>query len=147
MQGNENLGLNQKNFKLRLLKIWTDILRIWIWFYWDFNECNWKFISGMSRKFFDMAKDRKQNRIWFRRISSSGWLDASVSSWFLFLHSKSLVLLFLILISGTENSMTINWMWLHRDHPQRCECGYHFKLVDADPESIDSYATNVKVDY
>jgi len=47
----------------------------------------------------------------------------------------------------TESSMTINWMWLHRDHSQRCECGYWFKLVDADPESLDSYAKHVKIDY
>ncbi|CAG5129133.1 unnamed protein product [Candidula unifasciata] len=30
-----------------------------------------------------------------------------------------------------EDSLTINWMYLNKDEPKRCECGYWFKLVDA----------------
>uniref|UniRef100_C9W1M6 Cytochrome c oxidase polypeptide Vb n=2 Tax=Ixodidae TaxID=6939 RepID=C9W1M6_RHISA len=32
-----------------------------------------------------------------------------------------------------EDQTHINWMWLHRGDPKRCECGYWFKIVDAKP--------------
>ncbi|XP_035213599.1 cytochrome c oxidase subunit 5B, mitochondrial-like [Stegodyphus dumicola] len=32
-----------------------------------------------------------------------------------------------------EDSTVINWIWVHRDEPKRCGCGYWFKLVDAKP--------------
>nr|ABR23413.1 cytochrome c oxidase polyprotein Vb [Ornithodoros parkeri] len=32
-----------------------------------------------------------------------------------------------------EDATVINWMWLHRGDPRRCECGHWFKLVDAKP--------------
>ncbi|KAB0800175.1 hypothetical protein PPYR_08055, partial [Photinus pyralis] len=28
-----------------------------------------------------------------------------------------------------EHVSSISYMWLHRGHPKRCECGYWFKLV------------------
>lgn len=34
-----------------------------------------------------------------------------------------------------DESLTINWMWVHKDHPRRCGCGYWFKLVPR-PEMI-----------
>ncbi|CAL1540339.1 unnamed protein product [Lymnaea stagnalis] len=30
-----------------------------------------------------------------------------------------------------EDALTINWMYVHKGEPKRCECGYWFKLVDA----------------
>ncbi|XP_005100500.1 cytochrome c oxidase subunit 5B, mitochondrial [Aplysia californica] len=30
-----------------------------------------------------------------------------------------------------EDSLTINWMYVHKGEPKRCECGYWFKLADA----------------
>jgi len=30
-----------------------------------------------------------------------------------------------------EDSLTINWMYIHKGVPSRCECGNWFKLVDA----------------
>lgn len=32
-----------------------------------------------------------------------------------------------------EDATVINWMWLHRGDPKRCECGHWFKIVDAKP--------------
>ncbi|RXG69319.1 cytochrome c oxidase subunit 5B, mitochondrial [Armadillidium vulgare] len=32
-----------------------------------------------------------------------------------------------------EDATTINWMWLTKGEPKRCECGYFFKLEDAKP--------------
>ncbi|XP_059163088.1 cytochrome c oxidase subunit 5B, mitochondrial-like [Physella acuta] len=29
-----------------------------------------------------------------------------------------------------EDALTINWMYVHKGEPKRCECGYWFKLVD-----------------
>ncbi|XP_022657802.1 cytochrome c oxidase subunit 5B, mitochondrial-like [Varroa jacobsoni] len=29
-----------------------------------------------------------------------------------------------------EDSASINYMWLHKGEPKRCECGYWFKLVE-----------------
>lgn len=31
-----------------------------------------------------------------------------------------------------EDSSHINYMWLHKGEPKRCECGYWFKLVKGD---------------
>ncbi|KAK5643687.1 hypothetical protein RI129_007532 [Pyrocoelia pectoralis] len=28
-----------------------------------------------------------------------------------------------------EKSSSVNYMWLYRGHPKRCECGHWFKLV------------------
>ncbi|XP_060519337.1 cytochrome c oxidase subunit 5B, mitochondrial-like [Cylas formicarius] len=28
-----------------------------------------------------------------------------------------------------EDATSVNWMWLHKGEPKRCECGYWFKLV------------------
>ena len=30
-----------------------------------------------------------------------------------------------------EDATTINWMWVHKGDPKRCECGYWFKAIDA----------------
>lgn len=32
-----------------------------------------------------------------------------------------------------EESTSINWMWLHKGEPKRCECGYWFCLVHKKP--------------
>merc|ERR1712198_301978 len=32
-----------------------------------------------------------------------------------------------------EDSISVNWMYLHRGECKRCECGYYFKLVDLKP--------------
>ncbi|XP_023246792.1 cytochrome c oxidase subunit 5B, mitochondrial isoform X2 [Copidosoma floridanum] len=32
-----------------------------------------------------------------------------------------------------EDQMHINWMWLHKGQPRRCECGHWFKLVERAP--------------
>lgn len=32
-----------------------------------------------------------------------------------------------------KNCTVINYMWLERDQPKRCECGYWFKLVNVPP--------------
>merc|ERR1711942_287643 len=29
-----------------------------------------------------------------------------------------------------EDAVSINWMFLHKGEPKRCECGYWFKLAD-----------------
>ncbi|RLU25318.1 hypothetical protein DMN91_001474 [Ooceraea biroi] len=32
-----------------------------------------------------------------------------------------------------EDAMHVNWMWLHKGPPRRCECGHWFKLVEKAP--------------
>ncbi|KYN44057.1 Cytochrome c oxidase subunit 5B, mitochondrial [Trachymyrmex septentrionalis] len=32
-----------------------------------------------------------------------------------------------------EDSLHVNWMWLHQGPPRRCECGHWFKLVEKAP--------------
>ncbi|KAF7273211.1 cytochrome c oxidase subunit 5B, mitochondrial-like [Rhynchophorus ferrugineus] len=32
-----------------------------------------------------------------------------------------------------EESTSINWMWLHKGEPKRCECGHWFNLVHKAP--------------
>lgn len=32
-----------------------------------------------------------------------------------------------------EDATTINYMWLHKGEPKRCECGYWFQLTEAKP--------------
>ncbi|XP_052744206.1 cytochrome c oxidase subunit 5B, mitochondrial isoform X2 [Bicyclus anynana] len=29
-----------------------------------------------------------------------------------------------------EHSTVINWLWVHKDHPRRCECGHWYKLIE-----------------
>jgi len=31
-----------------------------------------------------------------------------------------------------EDATSINWMWVHKGDPRRCDCGYWFKTVDAE---------------
>ncbi|KAK7489012.1 hypothetical protein BaRGS_00019673 [Batillaria attramentaria] len=35
-----------------------------------------------------------------------------------------------------EDAVSINWMYLHKGEPKRCECGYWFKLADLQPQSF-----------
>ena len=35
-----------------------------------------------------------------------------------------------------EDQTHINWMWLHKGVPKRCECGHWFKLVDREPLKV-----------
>uniref|UniRef100_A0A0B6ZR72 Cytochrome c oxidase subunit 5B, mitochondrial n=1 Tax=Arion vulgaris TaxID=1028688 RepID=A0A0B6ZR72_9EUPU len=30
-----------------------------------------------------------------------------------------------------EESLCVNWMYVHKGEPKRCECGYWFKLIDS----------------
>jgi cytochrome c oxidase subunit 5b len=32
-----------------------------------------------------------------------------------------------------EGATSINWMWLYRGEPKRCECGHWFTLVKTNP--------------
>ncbi|XP_066583332.1 cytochrome c oxidase subunit 5B, mitochondrial-like [Prorops nasuta] len=32
-----------------------------------------------------------------------------------------------------EDQIHVNWMWIHKGQPRRCECGYWFKLVEKAP--------------
>ncbi|XP_020289735.1 cytochrome c oxidase subunit 5B, mitochondrial-like [Pseudomyrmex gracilis] len=32
-----------------------------------------------------------------------------------------------------EDTLHVNWMWLHQGPPRRCECGHWFKLVEKAP--------------
>ncbi|XP_050308326.1 cytochrome c oxidase subunit 5B, mitochondrial-like [Anthonomus grandis grandis] len=32
-----------------------------------------------------------------------------------------------------EDATSVNWMWLHKGEPKRCECGHWFTLVHKDP--------------
>jgi len=38
-----------------------------------------------------------------------------------------------------EDATSINWMYVHKGDPKRCECGYWFKAVDA----VDQFETVV----
>lgn len=31
-----------------------------------------------------------------------------------------------------EEAFYVNWMWLYKGEPRRCECGYWFKLTEAE---------------
>lgn len=35
-----------------------------------------------------------------------------------------------------EDATSVNWMWVHKEEPKRCECGHWFKCVDA----VDHFA-------
>ncbi|KAJ8688497.1 hypothetical protein QAD02_024292 [Eretmocerus hayati] len=35
-----------------------------------------------------------------------------------------------------EDQCHINWMWLHKGQPRRCECGHWFKLVERAPVQV-----------
>ncbi|XP_045455889.1 cytochrome c oxidase subunit 5B, mitochondrial-like [Melitaea cinxia] len=32
-----------------------------------------------------------------------------------------------------EHATAINWLWVHKDHPRRCECGHWYKLIEKQP--------------
>lgn len=32
-----------------------------------------------------------------------------------------------------EHSTSISWLWLHKGHPRRCECGHWYKLIEKQP--------------
>jgi len=32
-----------------------------------------------------------------------------------------------------DDAMHVNWMWLHKGPPRRCECGHWFKLMEKAP--------------
>ncbi|KAJ0171361.1 hypothetical protein K1T71_012911 [Dendrolimus kikuchii] len=32
-----------------------------------------------------------------------------------------------------EHATAVTWLWLHKDHPRRCECGHWYKLVEKSP--------------
>ena len=36
-------------------------------------------------------------------------------------------------VTGEEDSVSINWMFLYKGEPKRCQCGNWFKLVELDP--------------
>lgn len=33
----------------------------------------------------------------------------------------------------SDGCFNINWMWLHKEEPKRCGCGFWFQLVEKDP--------------
>ncbi|XP_064605479.1 cytochrome c oxidase subunit 5B, mitochondrial-like [Liolophura sinensis] len=35
-----------------------------------------------------------------------------------------------------EDAISINWMYLHKGEPKRCECGYWFKLAELQPVNL-----------
>ncbi|NP_001165813.1 cytochrome c oxidase subunit 5B, mitochondrial [Nasonia vitripennis] len=35
-----------------------------------------------------------------------------------------------------EDQLHVNWMWLHKGKPRRCECGHWFKLVERTPVQV-----------
>jgi len=35
-------------------------------------------------------------------------------------------------VAGEEDSVSINWMFLYKGEPKRCQCGNWFKLVELD---------------
>ncbi|KAJ8710305.1 hypothetical protein PYW07_009671 [Mythimna separata] len=32
-----------------------------------------------------------------------------------------------------EHATAVTWLWLHKDHPRRCECGHWYKLIEKQP--------------
>uniref|UniRef100_T1GMW5 Cytochrome c oxidase subunit 5B, mitochondrial n=1 Tax=Megaselia scalaris TaxID=36166 RepID=T1GMW5_MEGSC len=34
---------------------------------------------------------------------------------------------------GEEDQTYVQWMWLQKDQPRRCECGHWFQLVEKAP--------------
>lgn len=36
-------------------------------------------------------------------------------------------------ISGHEDQTYVQWMWLYKDVPKRCECGHWYKLYHVEP--------------
>ncbi|XP_011499702.1 PREDICTED: cytochrome c oxidase subunit 5B, mitochondrial-like [Ceratosolen solmsi marchali] len=37
-----------------------------------------------------------------------------------------------------DEEFDINWMWLHKGEPRRCECGHWFKLIEREYTSLKS---------
>ena len=37
-----------------------------------------------------------------------------------------------VMLSGEEDSLAIQWMFLHKGEPKRCGCGNWFKLTELD---------------
>ena len=35
-----------------------------------------------------------------------------------------------VVCSGEEDAVSINWMYLYKGEPRRCQCGYWFKLTE-----------------
>lgn len=35
-------------------------------------------------------------------------------------------------LTGEEDQTFVNWMWLYKDVPKRCECGHWYKLYSVE---------------
>lgn len=43
-----------------------------------------------------------------------------------------------VLFAGDEDQTNVQWMWINKDSPKQCECGYWFKLYHVEPFEDES---------
>lgn len=44
-----------------------------------------------------------------------------------------MIIYYFIIIPGHEDQTYVQWMWLYKDVPKRCECGHWYKLYYVEP--------------